>query len=209
MSLADVFATVRAEDRAAFIAYLPAGYPTVEGSIDNINAVVAAGADVIEVGLPYSDPMMDGPTIQEAADIALDAGFRIKDLFQFYPPYQDLEELREYASAADHRHWERVAERRSERPAAAASTREGAPAPYYLRFLVTDAPGVLAKVAAALGDAGISINRMRQVEHAGEEAPILIVTHAAERPALDRALATIAGLDVCRARPVAIRVEEI
>ena len=48
---------------------------------DNINAVVAAGADVIEVGLPYSDPMMDGPTIQEAADIALDAGFRIKDLF--------------------------------------------------------------------------------------------------------------------------------
>ena len=81
MSLADVFATVRAEDRAAFIAYLPAGYPTVEGSIDNINAVVAAGADVIEVGLPYSDPMMDGPTIQEAADIALDAGFRIKDLF--------------------------------------------------------------------------------------------------------------------------------
>ena len=93
--------------------------------------------------------------------------------------------------------------------AAANRVADGAPAPYYLRFLVADAPGVLAKVAAALGDAGISINRMRQVEHAGAEAPILIVTHAAERPALDRALGAIAGLDVCRAAPVAIRIEEI
>lgn len=82
MSLADVFATARAEGRAAFIAYLPAGYPTVEGSIDTINAVVAAGADVIEVGLPFSDPMMDGPTIQEAANIALADGFRTRDLFR-------------------------------------------------------------------------------------------------------------------------------
>ena len=63
---------------------------------------------------------------------------------------------------------------------------DGAPAAYYLRFLVTDAPGVLAQVATELGAAGISINRMRQVEHAGEEAPILIVTHRAERAALDR-----------------------
>jgi homoserine dehydrogenase len=93
--------------------------------------------------------------------------------------------------------------------AAANRAAEESPAPYYLRFLVADAPGVLAKVAAALGDAGISINRMRQVEHTGEEAPILIVTHTAERAALDRALAAIAGLDVCRAEPVAIRIEEI
>jgi homoserine dehydrogenase len=85
----------------------------------------------------------------------------------------------------------------------------GSAAAYYLRFLVADAPGVLARVAAALGDAGISINRMRQVEHATEEAPILIVTHRAERAALDRALGEIAGLDVCRAEPVAIRIEEI
>ena len=86
---------------------------------------------------------------------------------------------------------------------------EDAVAPYYLRFLVADAPGVLARVAAALGDAGISINRMRQVVHEGAEAPILIVTHAAERPALDRALAVIAGLEVSRAAPVAIRIEEV
>lgn len=93
--------------------------------------------------------------------------------------------------------------------AAAERAAEGAAAPYYLRFLVVDAPGVLAKVAAALGDAGISINRMRQVEHEGSEAPILIVTHAARRAALDRALGVIAGLDVCREAPVAIRIEEI
>lgn len=82
MSLADVFAQVRAENRAAFIAYYPAGYPTVDGSVDAIKAIVDAGADIVEVGLPYSDPMMDGPTIQEAANIALAEGFRIRDLFR-------------------------------------------------------------------------------------------------------------------------------
>ena len=82
MSLTDVFAQVRAENRAAFIAYYPAGYPTVDGSVDAIKAIVDAGADIVEVGLPYSDPMMDGPTIQEAANIALAEGFRIRDLFR-------------------------------------------------------------------------------------------------------------------------------
>jgi homoserine dehydrogenase len=86
---------------------------------------------------------------------------------------------------------------------------DGAAAAYYLRFLLADAPGVLARVAAELGAAGISINRMRQVEHETEEAPVLIVTHRAERASLDAALAAIARLDVCRAAPVAIRIEEI
>lgn len=92
---------------------------------------------------------------------------------------------------------------------AANRTDEGAPAAYYLRFAVTDAPGVLAKVAAELGAAGISINRMRQYEHAGEEAPVLIVTHRGRRAALDGALERIAALDVCRAAPVAIRIEDV
>jgi homoserine dehydrogenase len=99
------------------------------------------------------------------------------------------------------------------RPAATLATPgragDGAPAAYYLRFLVDDAPGVLAKVAAALGAAGISINRMRQVEHAGPEAPVLIVTHLAERAPLDAALAEIGRLAVCRDTPVAIRIEEL
>ena len=99
------------------------------------------------------------------------------------------------------------------RPAATLATparaAAGASAAYYLRFLLADAPGALAQVAAALGEAGISINRMRQVEHAGLEAPVLIVTHRAERAPLDAALAGIAGLAVCRAAPVAIRIEEV
>jgi len=92
---------------------------------------------------------------------------------------------------------------------AAAPAGGGAPAAYYLRFLLADAPGVLARVAAALGEAGVSINRMRQVEHDGPEAPVLIVTHRTDRAPLDAALAAIARLDVCREAPVAIRIEEL
>jgi homoserine dehydrogenase len=85
----------------------------------------------------------------------------------------------------------------------------GGEAAYYLRFALTDAPGTLAQVAAALGANGISINRMRQYEHATAEAPVLIVTHRTGRARLDAALAAIAGLDVCRAAPVAIRIEDV
>lgn len=98
------------------------------------------------------------------------------------------------------------------RPAAGLATPRRAgdgAAAYYLRFLLTDAPGVLARVAAALGEAGISINRMRQIEHATEEAPVLIVTHRTGRKGLDAALAAIGRLDVCRAAPVAIRIEDL
>lgn len=85
---------------------------------------------------------------------------------------------------------------------------DGMEVAYYLRFALTDAPGVLAQVAAALGTEGVSINRMRQNKHETEEAPVLIVTHRTCRPALDCALAAIAGLAVCRAAPVAIRIED-
>ena len=54
----------RAENRAALVGYLPAGYPDVPGGIEALTVMVDAGCDVIEVGLPYSDPVMDGPTIQ-------------------------------------------------------------------------------------------------------------------------------------------------
>ncbi len=86
---------------------------------------------------------------------------------------------------------------------------DGVAASYYLRFLLADAPGVLAKVAAELGTAGISINRMRQIEHSTDDATVLIVTHRAERGALDAALGRIAGLADCRAEPVAIRIEDL
>jgi len=81
MTLADVFAKTRAEQRAALIGYLPVGYPTVPGSIDAMTAMVESGCDIIEVGIPYSDPVMDGPTIEAAAGQALANGVRVRDVF--------------------------------------------------------------------------------------------------------------------------------
>lgn len=80
--LSDTLAQARSEDRAALIAYLPAGFPTVDGAIDAIKAVCAGGADVIEVGLPHSDPVLDGPVIQTADDIALRGGLKIADVMR-------------------------------------------------------------------------------------------------------------------------------
>jgi tryptophan synthase alpha chain len=67
------------ERRAALIGYLPVGYPDVERSIEAMRALVAGGADIVEVGVPYSDPVMDGPTIQAAADPAVRAGVGVAD----------------------------------------------------------------------------------------------------------------------------------
>ncbi|MEV4125166.1 tryptophan synthase subunit alpha [Nocardia sp. NPDC049707] len=66
--------------RTSLIAYLPAGFPTVERGITAMTAALDAGADILEVGLPHSDPILDGPVIQTAADIALRGGTRIKDV---------------------------------------------------------------------------------------------------------------------------------
>jgi tryptophan synthase alpha chain len=78
--LDELFAGCRAEHRAALVGYLPAGYPTVDDSARLLGAVLDAGADLVEVGLPYSDPVLDGPTIQAAVDTALRAGTRIRDV---------------------------------------------------------------------------------------------------------------------------------
>ena len=79
---------------------------------------------------------------------------------------------------------------------------------YYVRLLLVDQPGVLAKIAAAFGDAGISINRMRQYGHADEGAPVLIVTHRTSRAQLDRSLEAIRETGLSLSDPVAIRIEE-
>ncbi|PXY28812.1 tryptophan synthase subunit alpha [Prauserella flavalba] len=80
--LAQLFEGTRAEKRAALVGYLPAGYPTVGESKDLLAATIDAGADLVEVGVPYSDPVMDGPTIQAAADTALRNGFRLRHVFE-------------------------------------------------------------------------------------------------------------------------------
>lgn len=79
--LAATFEKARSENRAALVGYLPAGFPTVEGSIAAFETMVSSGCDIVEVGIPYSDPVMDGPTIQAAADTALRAGVKVKDVF--------------------------------------------------------------------------------------------------------------------------------
>jgi tryptophan synthase alpha chain len=75
------FTRASAADRAALIGYLPTGFPTVEGAGVVIEAMVEGGVDIVEIGLPYSDPVMDGPTIQVAADMALRGGVRTRDVF--------------------------------------------------------------------------------------------------------------------------------
>jgi tryptophan synthase alpha chain len=79
MKIAEAFAKAAAENRAAFIAYLPAGYPTIEQSYDLVAALVEGGADIVEVGMPYSDPVMDGPVIQRAVEESLRAGTTMSD----------------------------------------------------------------------------------------------------------------------------------
>ena len=79
-TLTEVLSAARAEGRAALIGYLPAGYPSVAGAVDAIAAMVDAGVDVVEIGLPYSDPLMDGPTIQQAVEASLRAGTTTADV---------------------------------------------------------------------------------------------------------------------------------
>lgn len=78
-ALGDKLAKAKADGRAALIGYLPVGFPNVERSIEAIRALVEGGADVVEVGVPYSDPVMDGPVIQAAADVAVRQGTGLAD----------------------------------------------------------------------------------------------------------------------------------
>lgn len=78
--VSEVLAACRAEGRAALIGYLPVGYPDVPGSIEAMVAMVEAGVDIVEVGVPYSDPLMDGPVIQRAVEAALAGGSRVVDV---------------------------------------------------------------------------------------------------------------------------------
>lgn len=78
--LLEAFARARAEDRAALVGYLPAGYPDVDTAVAAMRAMVENGVDVVEIGIPYSDPMLDGPVIQRAAEAALTAGTTMRDV---------------------------------------------------------------------------------------------------------------------------------
>ncbi len=80
--LSSVLAAAKAENRAALVGYLPAGFPTVDDGVRAITAMLDGGCDVVEVGLPHSDPVLDGPVIQTADDIALRGGIKITDVIR-------------------------------------------------------------------------------------------------------------------------------
>lgn len=82
MSVGRAFATSRQEGRASLVGYLPAGFPDIAGGQAALLAMVEAGCDVIEVGLPYTDPVMDGPTVQAGAQMALEGGTRTREVFR-------------------------------------------------------------------------------------------------------------------------------
>lgn len=90
--VAQAVRAANAAGRAALVIYLPAGYPDMDTSQACLEAAAAAGADLLEVGFPYSDPLMDGPTIQQANQVALDAG---------YTPLDDFAMCRRLTAAVD------------------------------------------------------------------------------------------------------------
>lgn len=86
--LAETFAKVAAEGRIALMPYVTVGYPTLERSKKLIKAIVEAGADGLELGVPFSDPLADGATVQRTSQIALDQGTTLVDALKL------VEELR-------------------------------------------------------------------------------------------------------------------
>ena len=98
-------------------------------------------------------------------------------------------------------------------PAASLATpqpaRTAVPAAYYLRLTLADKPGALAKVATVLGDAGISIDRMRQYGHDAGAAPVLIVTHKTTPEAIEHAMEQLPKTGVITGDPVELRIEEV
>jgi tryptophan synthase alpha chain len=72
--IAAAFANAHAQGRAALIPYFTLGFPTPEDSLKIVEAIAAAGADLIELGVPFSDPLADGPTIQQSTQVALQHG---------------------------------------------------------------------------------------------------------------------------------------
>jgi len=81
-AVGQAFEQAAAQGRAALVGYLPAGFPTVDGGIAAILAMAEAGADIVEIGLPYSDPLIDGPVIQQAVHRALTGGTRVRDVLR-------------------------------------------------------------------------------------------------------------------------------
>lgn len=91
--LESCFAKLKAEGRAAFVAYVMAGDPTPEAAFDILSGLPAAGADIIELGMPFSDPMAEGPTIQRAAQRSLKQGFTVAKTLEVVRQFRRIDQV--------------------------------------------------------------------------------------------------------------------
>ena len=78
VALEEMFTRARSQERGAFLPYFPIGYPTHEASLEAIKAMAELGVDGFEIGIPFSDPIADGPTIQAATQVALEQGTTVR-----------------------------------------------------------------------------------------------------------------------------------
>jgi len=85
------FAALKAAGKAGLVTYIMAGHPDLDATLDILKGMPAAGADLIELGFPFSDPMAEGPTIQRAAEHALKNGTRIKDVFELVRRFRETD----------------------------------------------------------------------------------------------------------------------
>lgn len=82
LTVEQVFQANRDNSKETLVGYFPAGFPTVSESIEACVAMCQNGVDILEIGIPYSDPVMDGPVIQEATEVAIKNGFRLSEIFE-------------------------------------------------------------------------------------------------------------------------------
>lgn len=113
------FADLKAQNKAAFIAYIMAGDPDLETTFEIMKGLPAAGADIIELGFPFSDPMAEGPTIQRAAERSLAAGTKLRDVFMLVQRFREIDQdtpiiLMGYMNPVEFLGYERFAQTASE-----------------------------------------------------------------------------------------------
>ncbi len=87
----DTFARLKAEGKKAFVAYVMAGDPDYETSLEVVKGLPGAGVDIIELGIPFTDPMADGPTIQLAGQRSLEAGMTLEKVLQFATAFRETD----------------------------------------------------------------------------------------------------------------------
>ena len=115
--ISQAFAKAKSEDRALLIGYLPAGFPSIDYSIELLTTMIDNGVDLVEVGLPYSDPLMDGPVIQGAVSTALEGGATtdsVLDVVQAVSAHGGLPVVMSYWNPIEQYGVERFARRLSE-----------------------------------------------------------------------------------------------